>query len=246
LATVLTPPALNTTVTTTPGCQNNTGAFAQTTITNGAEPYTYRWSNGQSAAAANNLAVGSYTVVVIDKNGCRDTAAFEVKGPVAFSAIFPNDTTILSGGTATLTVSSPIPGFSVVWDGDGQRLTDPQIKVSPSKTVTYAVAASFGNCLVRDSVKVTVIFEVFEMPNAFTPDGDQVNDQFGPVLSGYEQTGLQIWSRWGELIFNEPTARWDGTINGLPAPTDVYIYRVEVRKRDGTPQEKTGHVHLLR
>lgn len=244
--TVTTPPALSAAVVTTPGCRNNTGAFAEVTITNGQQPYTYNWSNGQVSAVANNLTIGNYTLIVTDAKGCRDTAAFEVKGPILFTATFPKDTTIVAGGTATLTVSSSSAGISVLWEGDGQRLTGSQIKVSPTKTTTYAVDASLGNCLLSDSVKVTVIFDFFEVPNAFTPDGDQVNDQFGPVLSGYEQTGLQVWTRWGELIFNEPTARWDGTINGLPAPTDVYIYRVQVRKRDGKDDEKTGQVYLLR
>jgi len=244
--TVALPPALEVAVATAPGCPGDAGATATATITNGKTPYQLTWSNAQTGTKTNGLVAGNYTVVATDSLGCKDTTAFTVANPVVFTAKFPNDTTILFGGKATLTITSPFPGATAIWNGNGQTLTGLSVSTEPVKTITYAVTASFGNCQVRDSVKVTVQFEVFEIPNAFTPDGDQVNDQFGPILSGYDQLELQIWSRWGALLYNEPVGRWDGTVNGLPAPTDVYIYRVRVKKKDGMELSKTGEVTLLR
>lgn len=239
--------ALEVTVKTTPGCTGDAGATAVASVVNGKTPYQLVWSNAQTGTQVQGLTAGNYSVIATDSLGCKDTTAFTVANPVLFAAKFPNDTTILTGGKATLTITSPFSGVTAVWEAPGQTLNGLSVSTAPTQTVTYAVTATLGNCQVRDSVKVTVLFDVFEIPNAFTPDGDQMNDQFGPVLSGYEQLQMQIWSRWGELIYNETTGRWDGTVNGLPAPTDVYIYRISVKKRDGTiPAPKTGQVTLLR
>jgi gliding motility-associated-like protein len=242
------PPAVDIAVTTAIGCPDDGGAKARAIIRNGKAPYQITWSNGQTDSVATKLTAGNYTAIVTDSLGCRDTVAFTVANPTVFSAAFPKDTTIVAGGRAVLTITSPVSGATATWTAVGnQNFSGLSVTVEPDSTTTYAVTASFNNCRLRDSVKVTVIFDVFEMPNVFTPDGDQINDQFGPVLSGYDQLELQIWTRWGELVFNEPTkARWDGTVNGIQAPTDVYIYRIRVRKRDGVESTKTGEVTLLR
>jgi gliding motility-associated-like protein len=73
---------------------------------------------------------------------------------------------------------------------------------------------------------------VFAVPNAFSPNGDGVNDEFGVVtphpLPFFE---LYIYSRWGKLIFSSTNQddKWDGTINGKPAPTGSYVWMVNYK-----------------
>jgi gliding motility-associated-like protein len=60
---------------------------------------------------------------------------------------------------------------------------------------------------------------------------------------------MEVWSRWGEKIFDsqvDGSKTWDGTINGNPAPSDVYVYRMRVRLVDGKEDIKNGDVTLLR
>jgi gliding motility-associated-like protein len=90
------------------------------------------------------------------------------------------------------------------------------------------------------------------IPNAFSPNGDGVNDDFGVKLKYCDVQILEftVYSRWGELMFQaqETTDRWDGTtLNGTEAPSDVYVYVTRYRVGDeaGEKSEK-GDVALLR
>ena len=67
-------------------------------------------------------------------------------------------------------------------------------------------------------------------PNAFTPNGDGTNDVFRPIgQCPVEEYRLQVFNRWGERIFESLGINegWNGDVNGVAAPVDVYIYQVE-------------------
>ena len=240
------PQTIQTTATTIPGCPGDGGATAILRLTGGTAPFTVDWSNGFDGDTLRDLKAGTYTATVQDAQGCTTTAVVEVKSPTLFSIGLSNDTTIAAGGKATLTVTSPLTGLNATWSGGGQSFNGNTIAVEPKDTTVYTVVATLNNCRIVDSVQVNVEYMVFEMPNAFTPNGDDTNEKFGPVLSGYALVQLQVWSRWGGLIFDEPTGTWDGTVNGEPAPSDVYVYRVIVRRRDGLEVVRKGDVTLIR
>ena len=91
----------------------------------------------------------------------------------------------------------------------------------------------------------------YYVPNAFTPNGDGINDIFLPLgnvieLASYE---LQIYDRWGALIFEsrDPGIGWDGNSRGVAMPDGVYVYRAYVRDAiEGDRYELFGHVTLFR
>jgi gliding motility-associated-like protein len=89
-----------------------------------------------------------------------------------------------------------------------------------------------------------------EIPNAFTPNGDTNNDEFGLLITGenIEVRSFRIWNRWGKLVHDAkgPDHAWDGMVDGDPAAADVYIYRAEVVLADGTTFIKNGDVTLIR
>ncbi len=93
---------------------------------------------------------------------------------------------------------------------------------------------------------VAVLKERFNMPNAFTPNGDNANDAFYPAAVGVDILEFQVWSRWGKLVHDDPANGWDGTVNGSEAPTDIYVYRVRYRRIDGQELMQKGDVALLR
>ncbi|MCH8546865.1 MAG: gliding motility-associated C-terminal domain-containing protein, partial [Cryomorphaceae bacterium] len=87
------------------------------------------------------------------------------------------------------------------------------------------------------------------IPSAFTPNGDGVNDRFEVKGDGIRQYSIRIFSRWGaEVFYSTSLARaWDGTINGEPAPTGVYVYVVTVIGFDITEVfTETGSMTLMR
>ncbi len=102
-------------------------------------------------------------------------------------------------------------------------------------------------------------------PNAFTPnsngsnsgiypcgdnyaDNDHNNDVFFPINSGVAEYKLEIYNRWGEKIFesNDICTGWDGYVNNMMAPQDVYVWKVSGKYNSGTVFRKIGNVTLLR
>jgi len=243
-------------VTVEPGCPYNPAATATVDVQNGLDPLTITWSNGQSGINTSTLidTSGNYSVLVVDANGCRDSLSFTVNTPLNVSAMFPPDTsTILLGETITLTVSgAPADSLNIIWipiKPKSDTLIGAVQALAPTETTTYVVEVSNSGCFFSDTVTVVVRQPKFERPNAFTPNGDGANDTFGPVLVGHTLLQLEVWSRWGEKVFDSPSAgsnTWDGTINGEPAPSDVYVYRVRVRLVSGEEKVENGDVTLLR
>lgn len=87
------------------------------------------------------------------------------------------------------------------------------------------------------------------VPNAFTPNADNRNDVFKPILSFTpSQFLLTIQNRWGNILFEsvDPRIGWDGTIKGnKPAPEGIYIYFLRVVSDQGEIIEKNGHITLI-
>ena len=90
------------------------------------------------------------------------------------------------------------------------------------------------------------------IPNAFTPDGDNLNDSFLPILTNIDpiEYSLNIYNRWGQVIFETADALigWNGKIqsSGLDATNDTYFYQVQVNDANGVQISKRGFVSLLR
>lgn len=92
--------------------------------------------------------------------------------------------------------------------------------------------------------------QAFVVPNAFTPNGDGLNDKFFPVLvNGVKDTEFRIYNRWGQCVHNAPQP-WDGTFNEVAQPVGTYLYYVVLTEDNGTGQPKEikqqGAVTLLR
>jgi gliding motility-associated-like protein len=92
------------------------------------------------------------------------------------------------------------------------------------------------------------------VPNSFTPDGDGVNDFFGPNGYNVATVEMSIFDRWGELIFigKDAAAFWDGRTNGTPVQDGVYVWKCKYRFVDNVEgalaaeREAIGHVTVIR
>jgi len=85
-------------------------------------------------------------------------------------------------------------------------------------------------------------------PNAFTANGDGLNDVFGWVPVFVKDFHLSIFNRWGQNIFttNNKNEFWPATVNGSPAPEDVYFYILHYTGWEGTEKDLKGNFTLLR
>jgi len=100
---------------------------------------------------------------------------------------------------------------------------------------------------VSNEVQIATPISIF-VPNAFTPNEDGTNDEFGVVGEGIEEMTLYIFNRWGELIFEstELNNKWNGTFKGEKCENGVYVYKLVARnKMTNQFFEKTGHVTLV-
>jgi gliding motility-associated-like protein len=114
----------------------------------------------------------------------------------------------------------------------------------------YGCEAQFARILGCNKVDVYV-------PNAFTPDGNSLNEVFIPVVPGIESIvfteanfyTFQVFDRWGLMVFetNDYQEGWAGTSPNAEfyAPSDVYIWRLEINFPEGL-EKWTGHVTLVR
>lgn len=100
---------------------------------------------------------------------------------------------------------------------------------------------------VSNEVQIATPISIF-IPNAFTPNEDGTNDEFGIVGEGIEEMTFYIFNRWGEVIFEstEVNNKWNGTFKGEKCENGVYVYKVVARnKMTNQFFEKTGHVTLV-
>lgn len=88
----------------------------------------------------------------------------------------------------------------------------------------------------------------FFTPNAFTPDGNRLNEAFHPKGVFFSEYELAVYNRWGEKLFQDTGCEpaWDGNYMGQPAPEGVYAWRITARDYAGRNFEFSGIVHLLR
>ena len=125
-------------------------------------------------------------------------------------------------------------------------------------TGTYAVklVATANGCSdsLMKNITVTNIGSKIYIPNAFTPDGDGINDVFMIRGNGLIKVKyFRIFNRWGELIFekqnfkpNDPSLGWDGKIKGVVGPPDVFVYTADIMCENGSSYLYKGNVSIIR
>lgn len=188
-------------------------------------------------------------------NGCDSTHCINTTA-VTLPNIPEQDTIFSHVGEEI--VLGGVPGFSTyTWNPE----PDPPCFNCPTLTFTINAEGYYEYHLTlkdNNGCAEEVIWRVFifppcdpqnvQIPNAFTPNGDGANDVFRPIATeGEEVFGrLTIYDRWGEKVYeNRGNVYWDGTIDGVPASSDVYVYIVEV-ECENQLVPRVGEVTLLR
>ena len=97
------------------------------------------------------------------------------------------------------------------------------------------------------SIVVSSDVKIF-VPDAFTPNGDGINDTFQPKGRGIDKYDLTVYDRWGGKIFRSDDffEGWDGNLNGSACSDDVYAWRITYTDVNAQIKELTGHVTLIR
>jgi gliding motility-associated-like protein len=227
--------------------------------------YTVNNSGRQDIGEPLNVLAGSYLISVFDRAGCRFDTTLTITQPGALSV------SILQAPQVRVPLGEMVE-LEGVTQGTGliigtewtppNNLSDPNsliTKASPDKSEVYTLTVFDENgCSAEASVRIIVdaARKVF-VPNAFTPNGDGVNDIFwlstGPGVESIES--FEVFNRWGDRVFEigspipaETTNGfgWDGTYGGRLLEPQVFAYRVRIRFIDQAVITYQGDVTLIR
>jgi len=138
-----------------------------------------------------------------------------------------------------------------VWDmGDGTSYRGHEVRHSYMDLEEHWVMLKIttpNGCQGKDSLLLRPPAHI-QFPNAFTPDGDGLNDFFGPLGHYIEEFEMTVFDRWGAEVYTttDPEMPWDGTVNGSSGTmTGVYVYTYRVVGHYFPAYEGIGHVTLL-
>jgi len=136
--------------------------------------------------------------------------------------------------------------------GDGGTSTfmnETHYYILPGKYGVIQTVKNRFDCSDKIEKVITILPEFrFWIPNAFTPDENNLNDIFRPVTIGVSNYSFTIFDRWGHVIFesDDLSKGWDGKFKGKPCKQDVYVWRIRYSNDVTQKYElKTGHVTLL-
>lgn len=191
----------------------------------------------------------TYVVLVTDRCGAVRSGEVTVEVEAVFIDIAVNN----QGQDDWFLQAATIPrAASYVWDwGDGFMSRANEVAHSFTDLEDHWVQLKVvtpNGCTARDSVFLTAPAHIY-FPNAFTPDGDGVNETFGPIGHSIDEFSMVVYNRWGELLYStdELLEPWDGKVNGgKMATTGVYVYKYRAEGHYFPSTEGYGSVTLIR
>jgi gliding motility-associated-like protein len=207
----------------------------------------YLWNTDETTQKIKVENNGTYWVKV-KNNGCVQSDTMNVKFLLGATPNFNNEISFcLSDEHKVLSIKTAA-NTKILWSTGGIY---PSINIT--KDGTYWVKTENKNCGEQvDSVKVILKACDCEMmiPNSFTPNEDNRNDYFFPVIQcEYTYYSLTILDKWGNTVFftNSTSGKWDGRFKGNLCPEEVYVYKIEsVEKGSDKKQPRSGKVSLFR
>lgn len=203
----------------------------------------------------------TYTVSIIaDANGCpsltTDNITIDVTPPIKIKT-FPYDTIGYPGDQIQLlAIPSDTDATTFVWTPstglDNPFVPNPIVTIGQigDDRVYQVTASTIAGCKGEGYIRVRVYKgpDIY-VPSGFTPNGDGRNDRFTPFPVGIKSlTYFRIFNRWGQLIFstNRLHDGWDGTLNGIPQPSGVYVWMIQAVTDDNRVINKKGTVTIIR
>jgi len=251
-----------------PRCFGDQGAFTITSVAGGKPPFRYSLDSGQTFTSLNkysNLTPGStYSIFIIDSEGCTATSSVTMNNPVLFNiSINPEIARVALGDSYTIEPEVSVPlsqvGF-VKWEPSNQLDCDTcliaTIDTALNTTFYKLVAADTSGCTDVAFFRIYVDKEPHVyIPNIFTPNNDGENDLFtifGDLNQVVKIKSFQIYSRWGEQVFEQynfvPDGKtgWDGRHRGNELNPAVFVWYAEVEFIDGNVVLYKGDVTLSR
>ena len=234
--------------------------LAFTDLSSAMTQLTYYWDLGDGTISSDQQPVhryeqaGTYTVslTVSTSEGCI-AADTEMKVaqvtvhplPIAGFRVMP---AMVSMHDAQVEVIDHAQGaMSWTYSIEDEEVHDPSFHYwfeDAGHVEVWQTVTTEHGCRDSTSVEVFITDHLFFAPNAFTPNGDGINDLFAPLVKGARQYDLSIYDRYGREIFHttDPKGTWDGS----GYPQGLFSYKVDIAEYGTHRQEYIGHISLLR
>jgi gliding motility-associated-like protein len=241
-------------------CFTSADGTGNATVEGGTGVYSYLWtgpnfSQQTSVNGINGLVRGDYNVEVTDENGCVANLPFTIDSP---ELLLPDLDALINlpicpgtnDGEIDIDALGGVPDYQFFWELNTNQT---------GKVATGLIAGDYrlrivdaNGCEATLDLEVTEFVPRVSFPNAFTPNGDNENDEFGAVVGcPLPEYNFKMFNKWGEMIFytEDQNVMWDGTYKGENAPSGGYSYTVFYRvlvNETIIDESITGMIRLFR
>ena len=192
-----------------------------------------------------------YLVIVSNQFMCKDSQYVTVIVNNKPTADAGPDRIIISGNVITLAASASGNNLSYTWVNasfiNDDHLLRPTVNPPADTKYILNVSSSDGCGIASDTMNIKV-YSTLYIPNAFTPNGDGINDTWSiPAFGGYPNFDLFVYNRYGQIVFHSSNTNspWDGKYKGQNQPGGTYVYFIDL-KTGNNSDKITGTVLLFR
>jgi len=224
----------------------------------------FLWSTGEQTADI-QIEVTTDTVYSVDylsPNGCgvvTDSVQVFVSADFTIEdlILLPQSDTLYAGCEIEASLSilpTDLSNLSYEWFINNELVSNEEqlnaFLEEAGEITLEARVTSDDNCMQSISIKREVLpIEDIVIPNIFSPDGDNRNPIFRPIISPKATLlDMKIYNRWGQLIYNNDSNQigWDGRFSGSDQPIGVYVYQISIEMPNGQIVPRFGDVTLMR
>lgn len=229
-------------------------------------PVEYLWTfgDGTFSTQANPThlydAIGVYDVtftITVD-SGCVATETLVFPGavvvnpsPIAGFYVTPEESNVfMPDFEITDQAFGAIDWMYVFSNGDTLNFREGPFKYTQSgwTRITQIIHNEYG-CpdTISKFIYIDPVTTIY-VPNAFTPNGNLINEIWQPIVNDVLEYSVFVYNRWGNLIWRSEDRNegWDGTFRGQKCPVDVYVYKIYYKGLDHIVRSIVGHVTLVR
>ena len=245
-------------------CNLNEGSISNLKVNGLSGPTIFTWYDESNKVVSNstdlkNIGSGSYILKITDDDICKiQSQTFVItninnalKEPLYNDLVIPRYTNaaieIRNAASGHYKLLKSPQGTIIFQQNDNGNFIIPKV---PADTSFY-IQFTLGSCsapIVKVNIKV-VDKSFFAIPNAFTPNGDGLNDRLPVSVIGYiDLEYFRIYNQWGELVFQTPhlNDRWDGNYKGVSQKTGVFVWIAKGKDIKGNVITDKGTITLLR
>jgi gliding motility-associated-like protein len=246
-----------------PVCSGTPVLFTAVAANTGNNP-AFQWElNGEKVDSDSN----SYTnsglsngdqidcMLIANASGCTSDS---VRSNIITETVFTKpdisiwgDSVITKGASAQIQSTATGTVISYQWTPESSLNSSviPNPIATPVSTTSYMLQVTDADgCISSKGFTVMVITKIM-VPNAFSPNGDGKNDLFRPIYgSDISQVILNVYNRWGQLIFEDRGTHkgWDGNFGGKPQPEGTYIWELRYKTSSGESKSLAGSFLLIK